>query len=746
MQKKYFIITYLLLISLLFVNKESFAQKNLKYKNVYKTISEKSKEEAYSMLLIYQKQDPYFPNTYFQLGLIAKYWSKDYDALTNIKDVRFFIYNTSLYFGLAKSKIDDKEVRKNDDYYRNVSKFKGIDKLKFEDVNFFIEEQIEANNIYKKNVEIVTNFYNSSIDYYNNCIKIFKEINQDNRKIKDIYMTADDEFMDKLNRLESSFDSTIFSLQNYQTAIKNYPIKNHKQKYKLYPIKTYRLQGLTSSDFLQDEIHLWDYGTWVKEFKVALNNDIDQLRKDIEKTNANINKRVDDIISSNEYKSDIQKYKIDEKLINRIGKYDYNSLLVPLFRYKDAKQDFIIKTKSPVNNIKDTTNAISILQKGRYYNDLVKSKQYADSLNTEFYSRINSYDVNKYKYFFEKNYNGEPGLKYYSKNELVVLQSELNKAFDNFKVFLIKNLLYDSRVVTLPYKKSNIDLKIVNQSFAEAKLGEYYITNFSKDNAGNYYASGFIKQKNPGVSAFVLKTYKLRAIDWLKIYPVGKESDDYGSYIQAKDNGCELLVTSVKGTEIKNNIFSLGKDGKKISKKEVKVGLIPRYFNFDEINQNYLIAFKGMKVDEFESLSDNLLINKYDKATLKEKWSTVLNLKGNLVNIIKMNQALFVFTNFTKFAQGSKIISGKAGVQKNETNSLLFVLNNLGKIEKTVPYLSKSPFFLANALKINSNTINLVGFEQALVSKRTVVKEDFSKLLYLLVNTNGDIYYDNRKN
>ena len=74
--------------------------------------TENEQEEVYSLLLVYQKQDPYFANTYFQLGLISKYWSKDYDALTNLRDVEFFIYNTGLYFGLASSKIDAKEIRK----------------------------------------------------------------------------------------------------------------------------------------------------------------------------------------------------------------------------------------------------------------------------------------------------------------------------------------------------------------------------------------------------------------------------------------------------------------------------------------------------------------------------------------------------------------------------------------------------------------------------------------------------------
>ncbi|MEN8119018.1 MAG: hypothetical protein ABFS35_01665 [Bacteroidota bacterium] len=746
MHKKYFIIIFLILISFFVINPVIIAQRNLRYKDVYKAVVEKSREEAYSILLIYQKQDPYFPNPYFQLGLIAKYWSKDYDALTDIKDVNFFIYNTNLYFGLAKAKIDEKEIRKNDDYYKNASSFNELEKLNFEDVKSYINEQIAANNEYKRNVEIVTNYYNSSIDHYNYCIKVFKEINQDNLKIKDIYMTADEEFIKKLDDLENSFDSTIYYLQNYQTAIKNYPIKEHNQKYQLYPIETYRLQGLTSSDFLKDKIHLWDYGTWVKDFKLILNTDIKQLRGDVGRANKDLDKHLKSITNSNKYKTDFKKYKVDEKLINRIGKYDYNSLLVSLFRYKEAKQEFLAKSKDPVNDALDTSNIFSMFQKAKFYDDLVKSKNLADSMNADFQIRINSYDVNKYKQFFKDNYSGETGLKNYTQTESAFLNSELDSAFYNFRNYLLRDMLHENKIVTLPYRKNNIELKIVNQLFTEAKPGKFHITAYSKDNSGNYYATGFIKQRNPGVSAFVLKTTKLDNIEWLKVYPIGKTSNDFGSFIQATENGCELLVTSIRGPEIKNHVFRMGLDGKQASKKEVKTGLIPRYFNYDEINENYLIAFKGLNVNEFENLSDNLIINEYDGTTLTVKWSTVLNLKGSLVNIIKMNESFFVFTNFTKFASGSNIISSKAGVQNTETNSLLFILNNFGEVQKTVPYLSESSFFIAKAIKINSNTINMVGFNQPLISTRTAVKEDFAKPVYLLVNTNGEIYYDNRKN
>lgn len=742
MQKKYYLLIFMLFVFL--VNNSSlFAQRNLKYKDVFKTVVEKSKEEAYSTLLIYQKQNPYFPNTYFQLGLIAQYWSKDYDALTNIRDVRLFIYNTNLYFGLAKGKLTEKDVRKNAEYYKNVKALREIEKPSFEDVRFFISERLDENKEYEKNVNIVTNYFNSSIIHYNNCIRIFKEINEDNRKIKDIFLTADEIFLKKLEKLESSFDSTIFYLQNYQTAIKNYPIKDYNQKYKLFPIETYRLQGLTSTDFLNDEIRLWDYGTWTKELRKVLNNEIKPLRNDIVKANNKLDKSIAQIQNSKEYKLDFNTYTVDEKLINLIGKFDYNSILIALFKYKTAKQNFLAFTKIPINDINDTTNTYSLLQKARFYNELIKKKEPVDSLRADLENRIKPEDIRKYKQFFEDNYGGESGLKSYAQNEAVFLNNTVEQSINNYKTFVLRNLLHSYSIVNLPYRNTVVHLKIENKAFDEAKAGEFIITAANKDNSGNYYAAGYIKQKNPGVSAFVLKTNKLESIEWLKIYPVGKTSNDYGSFVQATENGCELLITSIKDNQIKNRIFRLDQSGKLLTKKDISVNLIPRYFNYDEINQNYLIAFKGMSIDDFESLSDNLVINKYNGSDFSQEWTSVLNVKGNLVNILKMKQSYFVFSNFTKYAAGSKIISGKAGVEKEQTNSILIVLDESGQVQKTVPYESTSPYFIAKAYKLNSNTINLFGFKQPLMSIRLAKPENFLKPIYLLINADGAIYYDN---
>ena len=728
MQIKYFFISaFFILMSSL-----SFAQKNIKYKNVYKTVVESSKVEAYSLLLVFQKQEPYFANTYLQLGLIAEKWAKDYDALLERKDVDFFIYRTSLYFGLAKSKIDDKDLRKNKKYYENIGKFKDLQKIKSEDVNAFLNEKIISINEYKKNINIVTNYFNSSIKHYNNCIKIFKEINKNNNKIKDIYMTADDAFMKKLDKLESSFDSTLYFLQNYQTAIKNYPVRNYQQEYKLLPIKTYRLHGLTGSDFLLDLIPIWDYGTWIKNLRELMKTDIFQMKNEIILTENAFKKDIDRLNNMDNYSFDIERYNIDEKLKYQIGKYDHNSIILDLFKYKDKKLDYLVLTRNPLNNPLNTSNDFPLTQKVRFYNSIFKLNSEVDSLNDYLGNKVNKYDVNKYKEFFDTNYGGVDGLKKYSEEESKKITSNLKDLYSNLKKSIINDMLSEKDTISFTYENAKIDLKESDVDFENADLNTYYTKTYIKDSNGDYYITGFTKLNSKSIYAFVAKSNKKTNIDWVKTFFIDKYSKNCGSSLNVDVSGCNLLITSIKSGVIKNALIKIDIEGKQKKKSDLLTGLIPIYFKYDEINENYLIGYKGNSYSTSNN-NNNLqkfILKKYG-TDLKLKWYCRFDLKGNLVDVLKVNNNYFVVMNFIELKYNNKLIKSKA---IDNSNSIVSVIGANGKVIDKLPLFSTNGYFVTKAIKINSKTINLLGFNGKNIEINESNKENIDKLNYILIN------------
>jgi hypothetical protein len=739
---------YCLLVVFIFFfsNQFAFGQKNLKYKDVFKTVEEKSKEEAYSVLLVYQKQDPFFANTYLQLGMISQFWSKDYDPLTNIKDVEFFIYNTNLYYGLALSKIDQKEVRKNIKYYLNIDRFKGREEVEFEEVRSYIQEQMDANTEYSKNVQIVTRLFNLSIKHYNNCVRIFKEINSNNNKIKDIYLTASARFLENLNELESSFDSTIYYLQNYQTAIKSYPIKSYNQKYKLLPIETYRLHGLTGSDFLNDEIPIWNYGVWVKNIKQVLNTEIADMRNQINIADQKLNENISMLTEAREYKPDFTRLKVDEKLKYKIGKYDYQSILLKLFNFKESKINFIADLRNPVNNPKDTLTKFSLLEKARFYESVLNSKKKCDSLNKDISSSLNVYEINKYNDFVNSKYGGDAGLKNYLKNELSFLSSQLKNSHNHFKEYLIhsfatKRSLFDS----IRYK--NMPFTFVGNvaNFANASPNVCNVTNYMSNSNGEVYLTGFLKEGNNPFHLFLAKINSKAEIIWLKVVPSGA-NNSCGLFVEAKDDGCDVLLISSNDAAIQNLILTFDPDGKQKERFDLGINAIPRYFKYDEINQKYLVLFKGIKADQIECLDDELLVLQFDPILKKEIWKQSLKVKGVFNDVLTMNQNIFIVNSFTEYQSDLGYTSSGAGKSTKSTNAIIFVVDQNGNLSKEIPILDDKPFFITNVVKINSNTLNLLGFKSEFSETKNASIGDLGELVYLLLDANGNVFYENIKN
>ena len=730
-------------LSMLFFSFALIGQKDLKYKDVYKVVTEKSKEEAYSLLMVYQKQKPKEANPYFQLGIISQYWSKEYDALTNPKDVDFFIYNTNFYFGLANSKLDQKEDRKNEKFYQNVERFKNVENIDIEAVKIFIQEQIDANNEYKKNVKIVTNYFNQSILHYNNCINIFKEINTSKNKMEDIFLSADKSLLDKLNELQNSFDSTIYYLQNYQTAIKNYPIKNYNQKYKLCPIETFRLQGLTSSDFLQDEIPIWDYGTWVKNAKKVLDNDIKDIRMLITNADNQLNQDINLLVESNVFSDDMKIRKLEDKLKYKIGKFDHKSLLLELFKYKESKIDFLAASRNPLNNPNDTTYASIFPQRVRFYETLVQKKNYCDSLGTSFQKLINTDDLNKYKEFFTNIYGGEAGIKNYCNNEKLLTTKIINNSINNFKDFLVSSSDLKTKRDTIVFKNSKIPLCKSYIGIDNSENGKFYTVDIQQNTIDDYYITGFTKNANNKTLAFVAKTNKLESIKWLQMIAPEKQEKITGCAISIKDEGCDVIFNIFDTHIVRNLIIGFDNDGKQKEKIEVGVPAFPRYFNYDEISQKYLMVFKGVAFNPFQNLTGDLTICQLDALTKQVSWINNLAIKGTFVDLVKLNQDILLFSNFTEYQSSAKKLYSYAGTDSIATNSLLVVLDENGSIKNEIPIINSKPFYIIKSIKINSNSFNLIGFKSQLPKFQTSMRNEQSEFLYLLMNSNGKIYFDN---
>lgn len=477
---------------------QGFAERKLKYDDIFDVVKSGDKDKAYTLLLAYQRQDPDFANAYFQLALIARDWTKEFNPFTEFQYVKLFIYNTKLYFGLAKLKLKE-EKKKNRDLYENAGIIPLGKKLKITDIDLYINAQLDSIKLFEKNIVKIINNFNKSSDSYNECVNIFMDINTKYSKIKNIYLENDEALLQNINNLEMYFDSTKIYFNNYKKAIKAYPIKGYNQEYELKKIITYRLNGLTNSNFLENKFYLWDYKTWVNEVKKTKAERIKSNRLDIISLE-NLMKNKIRILEKDVFSDNYKPYKLDEKFVYKIEKYDNNSLLVKLFKLNEAKINYSTFFRKKINNPK-TYKEYSLGKSSEYCYNLLNKKIYSDSINKEFKENIKASDILKYKKFYMTSYNGMQGLKDYSLRQDMFFKARQKDANELLK----DRLFYFSYVIpkdSLVYKNKLINTKKVFPNFMNSENDTYNICDFKRKKDSGICISGFYKSKSGKIKGF----------------------------------------------------------------------------------------------------------------------------------------------------------------------------------------------------------------------------------------------------
>ena len=108
--------------------------------------------------------------------------------------------------------------------------------------------------------------------------------------------------------------------------------------------------------------------------------------------------------------------------------------------------------------------------------------------------------------------------------------------------------------------------------------------------------------------------------------------------------------------------------------------------------------------------------------------------------MVRVNNKFLLFSNFLNYndLNGNPIYS-KAGTQNNNTNILVTILSK-GMVKKQIPFFNPNPFFGVKALKINSNTLNILGYKSELIPTNYNTLS-IKELYYELNNAQGGKIY-----
>ncbi|MGM0582721.1 MAG: hypothetical protein ACQETL_18735 [Bacteroidota bacterium] len=451
-----------------------------------------SADLVFPILYDFFKNNNDHPATNIQLALIFEDRYKNAHPISDYESAIANAERAQLLFGRSRDLIDDRETRRNAWYYPNfTNEFRrnGKPKVEFDSVKVVFEEGlIEADSFLTYMPPIHTNFM-KMVEHYDLASKNFVRINGDYNSLKDVYLLFDEDLEARFDLVKSSYDSTLYYFKKYQEEAAKYPPFKLEQKISINQIKTYRLDGLViQTDFLVDDIGLWDYGTWVDQVKEVIDTEINLLRNDIEK----IEKKLDESFAKmdNWVPNDtINLDPIEKKSIYKIRRYDLNSPVANVFQYKDDKLDLINEQKSL--SVYDTAEDISFQVKLYTINRVFQQTVSLENDLEKYNSEIPNSNLDKNKEFYQKYYGGLDGIKSYFNNEEEELLDIRSESAKKLRSQILDHLEEPFLQETPTYRGVEFEWKMPeyeNDSLAK----NIAFLNYSKKNVNDLeYFSGF---------------------------------------------------------------------------------------------------------------------------------------------------------------------------------------------------------------------------------------------------------------
>ncbi|MDX2190305.1 MAG: hypothetical protein SFY32_10605 [Bacteroidota bacterium] len=698
--KRYLLCAFILIFTI------SFAQK-VKYKDVFEIIMKGDKVAAFPLLKTVLKTDSSNASANLQLGIIFHERAITSDPLKQTEAAIGLGDSALYYLKRANRLINEKEIRKNDDYYVKYSKSTKDTTKKVKD-NDTIVKRVK-NHITKMTTELslrktalqkISNAFKRGTENYIKALIIYQKLNETYATQKELCLLATDEEIAKLRQLAQAFDSTLAYFQLYKKGIKEYPIPPYNQSFDVISVETYRIDGLVKSDFLANKVLLWNFSEWAKTQILFIDTDIKKIKRDAVMYDTKYNKLLEQIQAGNVNPDSVTASRLDNRFERLLNKYDFNSLALNWLTYKQNKNEFAAFTLNRLNSVENTSTA-QLEAKASYYSDMVHKVNVCDSALTKMTKLNLNREYPKYKFLLAANYPDTTVVKNYFFNERQFVNFS-QKEYNNRYMQMMYNYLqkYNDTLAYISYNNQQVPFfKSYTYSHSEFKT-----MTIKEDKKGNVYLGGY-----KGAQAFIAKMNEFRQIMWLKLIPAKLAGSlEMISAIDASENVCVAILNGKAGNFVKNVIVKFDATGNETYSKPVEPTGICRGLVYDEVNDNCILVSKGSSIQDYSEGDENTEIFCADN-TGNIKWRHKITLNGSIVDLNRVFEGYLVVANYANASTIANTIQSKAGTSLNKSNILLLKITTQGEIRAMETIASATPLYAVGCIKVSSSAINIVG-------------------------------------
>lgn len=329
---------YLPVLCLLMISLSAQAQK-IKYKDLFPLLDAGQYDAAEANLRRFLAANDDTPNAYLQMGklLNAKFLALD---VLQVPDRAAQLGDSAVYyFELSLKSIDEKEIKRHDDYYQSFAQRDqrtgsyGVD---LENIRYDLKKKIaDIKDRQQRIVRLTKAFRLSSATYVKNQ-ESFKKLTTGFTSYNDFLLRSDQNTVQVLRRIKERHDSVenqFRSFKSYFTQLGNAP---YTPVLKMQDVQNMVREGSDPADFFAHEVTLWNFRSFADQSIEIIERDILPLQDNLLRIETDLldlaNRVNKDSVSVLTDVSKIQQRLAESNLL----KYDPDPLPFAVFRLKIA--------------------------------------------------------------------------------------------------------------------------------------------------------------------------------------------------------------------------------------------------------------------------------------------------------------------------------------------------------------------------------------------------------------------------
>lgn len=269
-----------------------FSQK-VKYKDLFLLLNTKQYDVAEPFLKKFLKDNPEHPNALLNMGIIYQEKSNKDDVLKQTVLLTQHIDSAIIFYERAYKEIDEKEVKKNDEYYESYKRRDlrtGDFAIKLSDVQYDVDKRMQGLKERKTRVLLLKDQFGTTESLYAKANDSFKALQAAYGGEKELLLRSNDAVLAAITHVGNAFDSAMAAFKNYKTTSQLLGKTGYNQILNPQEIKDFKRDGSSGADFMQDDLRVWDYKSWSQTCLATIDKEIKPLREGLISYDMEINK------------------------------------------------------------------------------------------------------------------------------------------------------------------------------------------------------------------------------------------------------------------------------------------------------------------------------------------------------------------------------------------------------------------------------------------------------------------------